>query len=233
MNIRKRIIAAATAAVIALSAVPFTLSLTTSASTEIELGENVTYNLENTDILDSTGKYIYGIDNTTNYAIITGYQGEESVVNIPSELDGYPVIGIYGTYGNGCFGDGISRVVVPSGIEFIGDDVFRDCSLTSISLPDTLWYIGEYAFSGCSLTSISLPDTLWYIGERAFIGTHLRSVTLPDNVTYLESKAFSGCQSLISVQLPEGLTYIPSYCFKECSSLRSIRLPSTVDNIFE
>lgn len=209
MNIRKRILAAVTSAAIAFSAVPFTLSLTASASTKIKLGEYASYEMETSDILDSTGKYYYGIDNSTNYAIITGYQGEENVVNIPSELDGYPVIGIYGS--GGVFSGGITRVVVPTGIEFIGDYVFADCSLTSISL----------------------PDTLWYIGNDAFVGTNLRSVTLPDNVTYLGSGAFSGCGSLISVQLPEGLTCIPSYCFSGCTALRSIRMPSTVDNIFE
>ena len=137
---------------------------------------------------------------------ITGYNGEDSDVVIPSEI-----------------GD----VTVTT----IGDYAFYKCiSLTSITIPDSVTSIGEYAFDGCtSLTSITLSDSLTTIGKYAFSGcSSLASVTLSDSLITIGYGAFCGCSSLTSITLPDSLTSIDEGAFYGCSGLTSITLPDSL-----
>lgn len=221
MNTKKRIIAAVTAAAIAVSSVSVLVSLSACAET-IYLENAAVCEIDTSGLTDATGNYSYGIDSTSRVAVISRYNGTDTVVSIPAELDGYPVIGI----ANGAFSDNaaITRVVVPSGIEFIG-------TYSNYSNQDYEYNSG--AFQDCtSLTSITLPDTVWHIGRSAFANTGLRSVSIPDGASFIGPNAFSGCSSLASVKLPEGLTSIAPNCFCDCTALRSIKLPSTVDSIY-
>ena len=117
-------------------------------------------------------KFNYSISN--GKVEITGYKGEDTVIKIPSKIEGNPVTAI-------------------------GYEAFSGCKgLTSITIPDSVTYIGESAFSGCTgLTSITIPDSVTSIGSRAFSGcTGLTSITIPDNVTTIGYEAFSGCTNL-------------------------------------
>lgn len=59
-------------------------------------------------------------------AEVTGYAGAASKLEVPGELDGYPVISI-------------------------GDSAFWECkSLTDITIPDSVTSIGDSAFYGCN-----------------------------------------------------------------------------------
>lgn len=149
------------------------------------------------------------------------------------------------------------HVVIPEGVEIIGDEAFRECKgLTEIKLPSSLTSIGEGAFASCSgLTGIQLPEGLTNIGRGAFIGctglsriqmpegltsignfafnwcTELTSVVFPSTLTSLGDDAFGACTSLTSIQLPEGLTSVGNHAFSECSGLTGVVLPSTLTSI--
>ena len=72
------------------------------------------------------------------------------------------------------------HIVVPDGIELIGDHAFCSCrSLQSITLPNSTTSIGYSAFGGCeSLQSITLPESLTSIGDFAFVECYtLQSIT--------------------------------------------------------
>ena len=89
-------------------------------------------------------------------ARITDYEGEDAELTVPAELDGHPV-------------------------REIGEEAFRDCDLTTVTLPDGLTTIGDDAFSGChSLTTVTLPDGLTTIDDYAFFWcVSLTAITLP------------------------------------------------------
>ena len=88
---------------------------------------------------------------------------------------GNAVVGIVGKASD------VTSVVVPPGVDTIGDRAFRQCSsLTSVTLPDSLRGIGVGAFSRCSgLTSLTLPDSLRSIGMNVFSGCSPGSLGRP------------------------------------------------------
>ena len=180
---------------------------------------------------------------------ITGYNGSDTTVVIPSEIDGYKVsaVGLY----RGFDVDEITNIYIPDGVTKIVEGAFSACTaLRSIRLPETLTYIGDGAFAGCTrLTSIAIPDgvtqlgsdtpvvfdwneNLWKGGEGVFEGcTGLRSVTLPDTLETIGSGTFLGCSSLQNIEIPDGVTTIGYAAFAKCSSLENIEIPEGVTSL--
>lgn len=78
----------------------------------------------------TSGDYDYRIlaDGT---AEITNYGGSDSVIDLPSEIDGYKVTGLgdrafyYSFYGGS---KTVTDVTIPNGITSIGADAFKECT---------------------------------------------------------------------------------------------------------
>lgn len=101
---------------------------------------------------------------------ITGYQGAETALDIPSTVDNY-VVSAIADHAFEANWD-ITSVTLPSGLSEIGEGAFMDCgNLTSVTIPDTVAQIDRAAFAGCSsLASLSLPETVSTVMEEAFTG---------------------------------------------------------------
>ena len=192
---------------------------------------------------------------------ITCYNGDASIVTIPSKINGYPVT-VIGASAFSCCSD-LTEITIPDGVTSIGDDAFCNCSsLTEISIPNSVTSIGNFAFEYCtSLTEMILPDSLISIGASAFyscenlteitipsgvttIGENafsycrsLRKIAIPDNITTIEKGVFESCYNLISVSFPEGLVAVGESAFANCFDLVSATLPDSVimiaDHAFE
>ena len=133
----------------------------------------------------------------TNYASVTGYNGNADNVVIPKTYRGIPV-------------------------KEIKDYAFRyQTRLKSITLPDSVTSIGNSAFYGCSgLTSITIPDRVTSIDNEAFSGcTGLTSIIIPNNVTSIGNSAFYGCTGLTCVTIGNSVTRIGSDAFYGCTNL--------------
>ena len=146
--------------------------------------------------------------------IITKYAGNDTVFEIPSEIDGKKVTGI----GNRAFQNSTSltNVTIPDGVTHIDECAFQGCSsLTDIALPDSLTIIDSYAFNNCAmLTSITIPNGVTRIEWETFYGcSALTDLVLPDTVTYIGRNAFFNCPSLKTVTIPAGVTDIGEYAF--------------------
>ena len=124
-------------------------------------------------------------------------------------------------------------VVVPEGVEKIGDWAFEDCTnLVSVTLPSTLESIGYEAFYRTALASVVIPEGVEYIGVEAFANcTNLVSVTLPSTLEEIDDEAFRGCGKLSAIAIPEGVEYISDEAFENCTNLVSVTLPSTLEEI--
>lgn len=96
-------------------------------------------------------------DETTG--TITGYVESDTVVVIPSKINGFTV-------------------------ETIGHAAFERSAVTSVTIPDSVTAIHDGAFANCSqLTNISIPNSVTSIGFSAFEHcTSLKSITLPSSL---------------------------------------------------
>lgn len=94
-----------------------------------------------------TENYTYDI--TENGIFITGFQGDNSSLDLPGEIEGQAVIGI----GNDAFSTdaSLTEVVIPAGVVYIGENAFSNCpNLVSIRFRGDSPVVGEGAFGNCS-----------------------------------------------------------------------------------
>ena len=156
-----------------------------------------------------------------------------------------------------CAGTYDETVVVPEGVESIGDSAFYSMEqITSADLPSTLKEIGNEVFAFCtqlrsvsfagnnlaaigrgafmncsSLGEIIIPNSCSSIGEYCFSEcTELHSVRLPLSLDKIDVGLFEYCENLRRANLPE-VTVIESRAFYECSSLKTVKMPETVHTI--
>jgi len=99
------------------------------------------------------------------------------------------------------FHENINNLVLPDGMTSIGDNAFRGCSITSVTIPNSVQTIKVSAFENCvNLTSIDIPNSVISIGNRAFYNCNkLEAVTIPNLVQSIGESAFYGCSRLIKV----------------------------------
>lgn len=166
-----------------------------------------------------------------DYAEIIKYNGKSEEVVVPSDIDGIKVTKIY----PGAFirNKSIKSVVLPDGIEYIGNSAFSGCSkLISISLPNSLTFIGAYCFSDCKMLEyINIPDKVESIGKYGFCRCYnIKSVRLPETLSYLGGSVFSDCISLEAVQINAEIA-IPERAFYNCFGLKRVLISERVLSI--
>lgn len=156
-------------------------------------------------------------------ATITSYLGNGDIVDIPAELDGYPVAVI----GKGAFEDSnITAVRLPEGIEEIKSCAFKDCfELYNINIPDSVTFIGESAFENCTdLVRIKLPNSLKTIEDGTFRSCFsLRTAELGENIDSIGCEAFYDCDSLVRISFPDSVREIEDRAFARCDALKKDR----------
>ncbi len=134
---------------------------------------------------------------------------------------------------NSCFeGCGsLNKVVLKSGINYIGNDAFNSTDITKLKLPSSVTTIGNYSFEDSKLETIDMNEDLKRIGVGAFSGTMIREIDIPDSVDYIGDTAFEDCELLESVSLPDGLTCVGFGLFSGNRSLMCVGLPDTITSI--
>ena len=116
----------------------------------------------------------------------------------------------------------------------IGNGVFNNCTMTSVTLPSGIKRIGSLAFGGCVLLEkINIPATVEYVGDSAFRGCTALSVsyTLYGGVYYLGDSdapytiAMSAAPSLTgAITLHPDTKIISSYAFADATNVTSVAL---------
>lgn len=153
---------------------------------------------------------------------ITGYVESDTVVVIPSKINGVTVE----TIGHGAFErSAVTSVTIPDSVTAIHDGAFANCSqLTNISIPNSVTSIGLSAFEHCtSLKSITLPSSLRNISMFLFRNcSQLTTIQIPDSVPSIQDYAFGNCISLETIHIPVSVTSIGVYAFKGCPSSMTV-----------
>ena len=83
----------------------------------------------------------------------------------------------------------IDSIFLPTSLEYIGSDAFRDSKIKRINLTDSIYEIGERAFMGClNITEIEIPSALEYLSSYVFSGCKLDTITsrssIPTTIAY-------------------------------------------------
>lgn len=172
------------------------------------------------------GDYEYRLINEDTEVEITGYNGSEVDIIIPSEITGKSVTSI----GDFVFvGKNLSSVDIPNSVTIIGDKAFITNQLTSIKLPDGITKIGNAAFENNQLTSVTIPDGVTLIYPYTFRNNKLTSITIPDGVRSIGERAFDTNQ-LTSITISDSVRSIGNNAF-ETNQLTNVLIPDSVTSI--
>lgn len=165
---------------------------------------------------------IFRVDEN-NEAIITGYTGTASKVEIPSYISNsrtdtieamYPVTKVEKFTGQSGKNTTVQEIVLPTSVTEIDDYAFYQCTAMKKINLENVAQIGEYAFGYCS----SLEEVTLKQSETDF--------------TRMKGFAFAYCTSLRKIDLSKILlANIPEgFCYK-CTSLKTILWPPNVARI--
>ena len=176
--------------------------------------------------------FLFDQDTGIKSVSIVGSRNIAGDLVIPAKIDGYTVTRIDDSAFQDC--DGLTNVIIPTGIKAIGVDAFHGCSsLASVTIPTGATYIAKASFMNCNnLTNVTIPTSITSIGANAFTGCRgLTSVAMPNNVRYIGAKAFAGCDRLLNVVISSNVKSIGPETFSGCNSLTNVAIPAGVKSI--
>lgn len=159
-------------------------------------------------------------------------------------------------------------VVIQEGVTYIGDGAFAGCDeLVSLHLPSSIEEIGQDAFKDCSslakfdvdggfLTTINgmllrghkllacppnwksydniltVPDFVDELAPYAFANCcNIRKIILPAHLMSIPQGVCARCSSLTDIEIPVQCEVIPKCAFLGCKSLMNIAIPSGITRI--
>lgn len=191
---------------------------------------------------------------------ITGYIGEQTVVTIPTEIDGTKV---YKVSDNAFRGSGVEELIIPEGMMQV-KYIKGAYHLKKLVLPSTadkidtleLAYLPELddievaeggnfianngvLFSADGKTLVFafncgddyvVPEGTEEIGTFAFSHKKLRSVSLPSTLKTIGQRAFEECENLLKIEIPSSVTAIESSAFLN-SGLAEVKLSEGLKSI--
>lgn len=177
---------------------------------------------------------------------ITGYTGGSTVLVIPAELDGKPVVAV----GEEAFaGSSVRALSLPDSLRRIGFGALKKCrDLVTLRMPILCadgcdWfaslfgadsYMGSATAVSAKLTTLIITSGtgITEISDYCFYGcTGLETVGLPDTAERIGAFAFYGASSLTYIALPDSLRQVGEYAFADCSVLLSLRLPAGTESL--
>lgn len=172
-----------------------------------------------TKVFAATPDNYFNFTISGNKVTIDKYIGSDIVVEIPSELGGFPVTSI----GDYAFKDctTFTSITIPNSVTSIGKGAFFRCtSLTDLTIPNSVTSIGKYAFEECiNLTNIEIPNSVTSIGDNAFDRYNLKNIFLPkdldvtnvnilNHVTKVKYSLENGKVTITGIELGTGKTSV-------------------------
>lgn len=193
-----------------------------------------------------TGEWSYKIDG--NGVTITEYHGDDTIVEIPSVVDGYRVSAI----GKRLFHDNVTlkEVTIPEKITYIGAEAFRGCiALSKINFNAVNCEVPSMGsgscgvFSGAGVAAFSLdvvfgPNVLTVPAnlfnsdlEKGYDYSHITSVVFSDSITVVGDYAFDNCEDLTKITMGKNVKEIYPQAFSDCYGLEEVVLNNQLTKI--
>lgn len=172
-------------------------------------------------------RYQNNTDGTVKLLEYETFDENQTVITVPSTLDGKPVTGIK----RSIFFDVVSvqeypveKIILPSTITSLGKQ-----ALYTVTKQVT------YEMAETTSDSIRIKDGLVLSSDEKTLYYCMNgktgSVSVPATVTKINDYAFCYCQNLTSATLPEGVTSIGYASFWNCTSLEEVNIPATVTSV--
>ena len=175
-------------------------------------------------------------DAAENTGIILSFNKVSSVLDIPAELQGMPVIKI--VFADATNMSSLKNITIPASVTEI-DTFEKASSLVAVNLPDNLAYMPS--FKECSkLTEIAIPAGVVEIPESCFEGCESlatiykkgSSTDTLEGIKAIGKRAFYNCKVLSAIALEsKEITSLEELTFYGCSKLDKITLPDSVQSI--
>ena len=173
---------------------------------------------------------------------IKKYNGNDAVVNIPSEINGTPVT----TIGNAAFRDSsVTSVTIPASVTEIGSNAFAGCTNLTIVNYAGDWSnltiqsgnpaVQDAANAPLFVFEFIPPDNTAVIVTDYKYNGAAADVTIPSRyqgkpVTTIGHAAFFN-SAVTSVTIPDSVTSISDEAFINCPKLTNISIPNSVTYI--
>ena len=162
--------------------------------------------------LPSTIKSITGTINGKRLISITIPENVETISRVFWEAENLETVIFMGNKLrelNGTFArtTNLKNVVLPEGLETIGDFTFENSGIPKLKLPKSVKRIGVNAFHESGLESIELNDGLETIDQNAFWDSKLSSLEIPETVTFIGQSIIMGTD-VTKLTLPDNLEKI-------------------------
>lgn len=125
-----------------------------------------------------SGEYTYAL--VDGEAVIQSCSSGDTVLNVPSEIDGYPVTMIYPTAFTPCTS---VEIILPEGVKLVREMAFYKCEyLKKVTMPQSLETLGNNCFDGCESLEYADLGGAESIGTCVFLGcSSLREITISGN----------------------------------------------------
>ena len=130
----------------------------------------------------------------------------------------------------------ITTVSIGSGITYIGEDAFAQCSnLATINGGNDLTDVDDCAFNNTLwLTEAEASTTVVYLGHVAYIGSGVSGdVTIADGIITIADGAFDFNSAITSVTIPATVTSIGVFAFRNCTTLTTVNVLGTTPPTLE
>ena len=186
-------------------------------------------------------------DTTGDTAVVTGYEGSDTEIYIPSYYDGKRVIEI----GANAFKESnLTAVTIAEGVEKVGEYAFSSCNaLVSVTIPATLTDLemSSFAYSRAILEIhyggepegwLGMANLYGIMNDRAigrvlYIDGELMegALSIPSGIKNIPSYAFYMHNGLTMLTMSEGMLTIGDEAFRYCNDMAEVFFASTVKSI--
>lgn len=126
-------------------------------------------------------------------------------------------------------------ITIPGSCTTVGEEAFKDATITGLTLSEGVETIGRYAFQGCGqLTSVTFPSSIKSVGEKAFANCGSVQTVQINSVkgAVFDNRVFDTCGNLTTLTIaPNSITDIPNFMFYECTALKNVSLPEGIKSI--
>ena len=172
---------------------------------------------------------------------IKGYDGAETSIVIPQDLDGYTVrkIDIQAFYGR----SELKEIVIPDSVTVIDYEAFRGCKSLHLRIGSGVKEIRSGALVGVGYIKVSeenphflAVDGNLYTKDKTTLLQYTEKdkesvFTVPDGITTIGVAAFADCAGLSEIRFPDTLKNVRWSAFEGCSGLSTLAFPDGTEHL--